>query len=117
MNKSRVIAVIYFILATAGLIGTWSFNLAYTGGNYLGDWFANAASSSAAVDILTVLVVSFVFYLVEGRRVGLPWWFLALLVPLSIGGAVACALPLFLGVRELRLARNGEHALTDANAR
>jgi hypothetical protein len=104
MNKSRTLAGIYFVLAIVGLVTTWSFNLAYAGQNYLGDWFANAASSSAAADILTVLVVSFALYFTEGRRVGLPWWFPILLVPLSIAGAVACALPLFLGVRELKLA-------------
>jgi hypothetical protein len=105
MNVSRTTAGVYFTLATAGLVGTWFFNFSYTGSDYLSDWFANAASSSAAVDIIAVLVVSLVLYSTEGRRVGLPLWFLILLVPLSIVGAVACALPIFLGVRELKLAK------------
>lgn len=48
--------------------------------------------------------MSFVFFFfAEGRRIGLPWWLPVLLVPLSVGGAVAFTLPLFLGIRELRL--------------
>lgn len=113
MIKTRVLASIYFALAVAGLIGTWSFNLAYDGGNYLGDWFANDASSSAAVDIIAVLFVSFLLFFTEGRRIGLPWWLLILLVPLSIGGAVAFTLPLFLGIRELKL---GSHRRTSEAA-
>ena len=103
MKKTRIVATIYFALAVGGLIATWYFNLSYRGGNYIGDWFANPASSSAAADIITVLFVTLLLYFTEGRRIGLPWWFLLLLVPLSIGVAVAFAFPLFLGVRELKL--------------
>lgn len=123
MTKTRILATTYFALAVAGLIGTWSFNLAYDGGNYLGDWFANDASSSAAVDIIAVLFVSFLLFFTEGRRIGLPWWLLILLVPLSIGGAVAFTLPLFLGIREIKLASRrraskvtGEPAQTPSDA-
>ena len=105
MRRARVVAAAYFALALVGLVLTWYFNLTYTGGNYLGDWFANAASSSAAVDLLVIVAVAIVLYLTEGRRLGWPWWWLALLIPLSIVVAVSFALPLFLGLRELHLAR------------
>ncbi|MFD3443258.1 DUF2834 domain-containing protein [Microbacteriaceae bacterium 4G12] len=105
MNNTRIVATIYFVLAVGGLIATWYFNLSYRGSDYIGDWFANPASSSAAADIITVLFVTLLLYFTEGRRVGLPWWFLLLLVPLSILVAVAFAFPLFLGVRELKLGR------------
>jgi hypothetical protein len=105
VRKTRIVAGIYFALAIGGLIATWYFNLSYRGSDYVGDWFANPASSSAAADIITVLFVTLLLYFTEGRRVGLPWWFLLLLVPLSIGVAVAFAFPLFLGVRELKLGR------------
>ncbi len=105
MRKTRIVAGIYFALAIGGLIATWYFNLSYRGSDYIGDWFANPASSSAAADIITVLFVTLLFYFIEGRRIGLPWWFLLLLVPMSIGLAVAFAFPFFLGVRELTLGR------------
>jgi hypothetical protein len=104
---ARVIAAVYFALAIVGGAGTWYYNLIYTGGNYLGDWFANAASSSAAVDILVVLVVTSVFYIREGRRLGWRLPLVLLFIPLSALVAVAFAFPLFLGLRELQLARSG----------
>ena len=102
-----MIAALYFALAIVGGAGTWYYNLIYTGGNYLGDWFANAASSSAAVDILVVLVVTSVFYIREGRRLGWRLPLVLLFIPLSALVAVAFAFPLFLGLRELQLACSG----------
>ena len=47
-----VVIVLYLLLAAGGVIGTWYFNLASFAAeeDYLGAWFASAASSSAAVD-------------------------------------------------------------------
>ena len=95
---------VYAVLAVAGLVGTWWFNLQGSApdSSYLADWFATPASSSAAVDLVVVAVAASVFMVVEGRRVGLAWsW---LLVPLTVLVAVACTLPAFLALRERRLA-------------
>lgn len=97
----------YAVLAVVGLVGTWWFNLSYRGRSYLGDWFANAASSSAAVDILVVLGVCVVCYVRESRRLGWRPWVPVLFTALSLFVAVAFAFPLFLGLRELTLARDG----------
>lgn len=106
---TRLAAGIYFLLAALGGVGTWYYNLTYAasggGGNYLGDWFANAASSSAAVDIIVVLGVVSVFYVREGRRLGWRLPLVLLFIPLSAVVAVAFAFPLFLGLRELSLGR------------
>ena len=43
------LVAVYLVLSLVGLVGTWWFNLSFfaTGGtDYLGGWFANAASSS-----------------------------------------------------------------------
>ena len=96
---------VYAVLAVLGAVGTWYFNvLSITAGDpYLSDWFANPASSSAAVDVLVVALVVCLFIVVEGRRLGMrhAW----LLVPLSVLVAVAFTFPLFLAWRELHLAR------------
>ena len=110
VRSSRTAAGLYFVLALIGLVGTWYFNLQYEGGDYLGDWFANAASSSAAVDIITIVGVASVVYVREGRRLGWPLPLVLLFVPLSIIVAVAFALPLFLGLRELALGRRDGRA-------
>ena len=112
-RTARPAAGVYFFLAVLGGVGTWYYNLLYAsgggGGNYLGDWFANAASSSAAVDIIVVLFVTSVFYLREGRRLGWRLPLVLLFIPLSVVVAVAFAFPLFLGLRELSLARRGRN--------
>lgn len=102
---STALMTVYLILAVAGLVGTWYFNLQFgsTGQeqNYLQAWFANPASSSAAVDIIVTAVAACVFFVVEGRRTGMKWaW---ALVPATFLLALAFTFPLFLALRERRL--------------
>ena len=96
--------VLYLLIAVCGLIGTWYFNIAsFTAGeDYLGSWFASAGSSSAAVDVLVVAVAACVFFVVEGRRLGMrhTW----VLIPLTFAVALAFTFPLFLAWRERTLA-------------
>lgn len=91
-------------------MGTWYFNLIYDGQNYLADWFVNPASSSAAVDIITIVGVASVVYVREGRRLGWRLPLVLLFIPLSVVVAVAFALPLFVGLRELALRRRARTA-------
>lgn len=109
-RSARLTAAGYFALAVVGGVGTWYHNLRYSGGNYLGDWFANPASSSAAVDIIVVLLVASVFYVREGRRLGWRLPLVLVFIPLSVVVAVAFAFPLFLGLRELSSARRSTSA-------
>lgn len=106
MNAGRrALPACYAATAAVGLVGTWWFNLrsAAVAGGYLRGWFANAASSSAAVDLIVVFLGSAVFMVVEGRRCGmrLPWLYPLLALPT----ALAFTLPLFLLARERRLRR------------
>ena len=106
---TRPLVVLYLALSIVGLVGTWYFNLSFAatapGASYLGGWFANAASSSAAVDIIVAGVAACVLYVREGRRLGWRWWAVAVLVVLSFVLAVAFTFPLFLALRERSLAR------------
>ena len=106
-HRGQTIRVtIYLLLAVCGLIGTWYFNLRFharDGQGYLDAWFANAASSSAAMDVIITAVAACVFYVVEGRRLGLRWTWL--LVPATFLLALAFTFPLFLALRERALQR------------
>ena len=107
MRPGRVVLIaVYFLLALLGLIGTWYYNFQFFARDselsYLEAWFANPASSSAAVDIIVVAVMGSVFMAVEGWR--LRMWWSWLLIPLSFAIALAFTFPLFLAVREIRLA-------------
>lgn len=97
----------YLVLAVIGGAGTWFFNLRSmaAGEDYVAGWFASAASSSAAVDVIVVAFVACMFMVLEGRRLGMSravW----LLVPLSFVVAIAFTFPLFLAWREHHLLRS-----------
>ena len=99
------LAVAYLALAIAGLIGTWIFNaLAIMQlRNYLGDLVTSGpAVSSITVDLLVVAVAGCVFIVIEARRLRMrrAW----LYIVLSGVTAFAFTFPLFLAMRQRRLA-------------
>lgn len=117
-RRARTTVAAYVVLAVAGLVGTWYFNLQFgsaqdfTVGNYLRGWFANSASSSAGVDLIVIVLVAWLLYARESRRLRLSWWVPVVFAVASVAVAVSFALPLFLAVREWRFAVAG--APTDA---
>jgi hypothetical protein len=107
---SIMLVVVYGVLAVAGLVGTWTFNLAFTPTaeipSYLDGWFANAAASSAAVDVIVTALAACLFYVVTGWRLGRPMFLVGIvLVPLTFVVALAFTFPLFLALREIALSR------------
>ena len=112
-KSGGILAAGYFVLAAAGLVGTWYFNLQFAGSqsslSYLEGWFANGASSSAAMDVIVTAIAASVFFVREGLRLGWGKWAWAA-IPLTFLVALAFAFPLFLGLRELRLARHTPRA-------
>lgn len=104
--------VVYLVLALVGGVGTWYFNLQPMGGSYLGGWFVNPASSSAAVDLIVVALAACLFLVLESRRLGMR--FAWVLVPLSFLIAIAFTFPLFLAWRELHLSRQPAELSTAA---
>ena len=104
MRATELRQAAYGLASAAGLAGTWYFNLTYSGEeSYLAAWFANAASSSAAVDLLVAFTAASIFMITEGRRLGmrLPWLYVVFGVVL----AFAFTFPLFLLMRERVLDR------------
>lgn len=97
----------YALLALLGGVGTWFFNIASmrAGEDYLGGWFANSASSSAAVDIIVVALAACIFIVVEARRQQMNMVLAIALVPLSFLIAIAFTFPLFLAWRQWHLNR------------
>jgi hypothetical protein len=114
---ATVLVVAYLLLAVVGLVGTWYFNLQFGSSgaqqSYLAAWFANPASSSAAVDIIVTAVAACVFFAAEGRRLGMNrvW----VLIPLTFVLALAFTFPLFLAWRERTLLRRSRSAPAAAN--
>lgn len=102
---SVVRQVCYGVAALVGGITTWFFNLRYDGSvGYLAAWFANDASSSAAVDLLVVSAVLTVFVFAEFHRLDLHTIIPVLFLVTGLLVAMAFAVPAFLLYRERRLA-------------
>jgi hypothetical protein len=99
------LAIGYLALAIAGLVITWTFNgiAIAQGSTFFGEWSANGpATQSLQWDLIVVVAAASVLIVVEGRRIGMPWaW---VFIPLSLLTAAAFTVPLFLALRERRLA-------------
>ncbi|PPF39185.1 DUF2834 domain-containing protein [Rathayibacter sp. AY1A3] len=99
------LGIVYLILALAGLIGTWTWNVRamQEGADVLAGLAAGGPwVSSFSTDLLVVAIAAVAFMVVEGRRIGMRRvWILVLLAPLV---ALAFAFPLFLALRDRHLA-------------
>lgn len=97
---------VYLVIAAIGLVGTAWFNVQSvvnpSGPTFLAAWFANPSVSSLSWDLLATASAASVLIILEGRRLGIRWYWAY--VVLSFVTAVAFTFPLFLAVRERRLA-------------
>ena len=102
--------LIYGVLAVVGICLTWYHNIQFAvenGSLALGDFitqcFVNHASSSITWDVTIAAITFLTWANIECKRLqmGKVWW--GILV-VTCGGALACGFPLFLLLRERRLA-------------
>lgn len=103
---------IYALLAVAGLLATWYWNIqfiiAHDGFSvvtFLAQCYANAASSSIINDILVVLVAFATWSFFEARRLRMRHWWAYIVLALTV--AMAFAFPLFLLMRDRQIAALG----------
>ncbi|MGV3711844.1 DUF2834 domain-containing protein [Pseudolysinimonas sp.] len=99
------LAIVYLGIAIVGLVGTWTLNILAiaSGSDFVTEWMTNGvATQSLQLDLLVLAIAAGVFLVVEGRRIGMrrAW----LLLPLAAITAAAFVIPLFLALRERRLA-------------
>jgi len=96
--------VFFLILSVVGLITAWVFNgiASITGQNYIDAWFGSAVDWVLSLDLLIVAIAGSALMIFEGRRLGMKrvW----LYIVLSGVTAFAFTFPLFLAMRERRLA-------------
>jgi len=96
--------VFFLILSVVGLITAWVFNgiASVTGQNYIDAWFGSAVDWVLSLDLLIVAIAGSTLMIFEGRRLGMKrvW----LYIVLSGVTAFAFTFPLFLAMRERRLA-------------
>jgi len=108
--KDKVLCAVYGVLAVVALVATWWNNIAFVlsddnGGlaGFILGGYANHAAASLTNDVILVAVVALVFIFVEGMRLGIRrLWIYPIL---SVFVAISVAVPVFLIVRQVRLAR------------
>jgi Terpene cyclase DEP1 len=115
-TKSKALCAVYGLIALAALIGTWSQNLAFfalaNNGGMLGfirASGANPAAASIGIDLGMICLASFVWMVVEARRLKVR--FVWIYIALSCLIAVSVMFPLFLIARERRIAAAASGAL------
>ena len=96
--------VFFLILSIIGLVTAWVFNgiASVTGQNYLDAWFGLAVDLVLSLDILIVAIAGSAFMIFEARKLGMKRVWIYIL--LSGVTALAFTLPLFLAMREKKLA-------------
>lgn len=103
------IRVLYLLLAIAGLLIPWYFNIqfmqAYDGafdlGQFMADSSGNAASQSLSWDLAIACIAGSCWIFFESRRLGMRFFWVYIL--LAMGIAYAFAFPLFLFMRQGKL--------------
>ena len=103
---SKVLCVVYGLIAAAALVATWTQNTAYLHagiGRFFTDFLAGVevtpASRSIACDILYFFLAAAIFMIVEARKHGTRFVWAYLLAGMLID--ISVAFPLFLIAREL----------------
>jgi hypothetical protein len=106
---------VYAILAVAAIFVTWYYNIqfmqqyeGFSGLQFITDNYVNPASASIANDI-TIVLLTFLFWsFFEARKLGMRHWWLYAVLSFCI--AIAFTLPLFMLMRERRLAEAQDSA-------
>ena len=103
--------VFFLILSIIGLITAWIFNgiASVTGQNYPDAWFGSAVDWVLSLDILIVAIAGSAFMILEARNLGMKRAWLYIL--LSGVTAFAFTFPLFLAMRERKLAALADSAI------
>lgn len=118
----KMLCGFYAVIAVAALIATWVQNAAYfpKGAGFLKDFAldlkANPATRSISADIALFMLAAVVFMVIEARRHGIPYVWAYVLGGMLI--AISVTFPLFMLMRERRLATLGQvqPAITAADA-
>ncbi len=108
LNRAdKVLCTVYGVLGLIGLVGTqvvlFGGYITTDDGSYLDQLTANGVATFMLIDLGIVAVIGLVFMVVEGRRLGMR--FLWVFVMLTFAVAISVSLPLFLIVRQVHLAK------------
>ena len=95
----------FFLLSAIGLVTAWWFNAlaVMKAQDYLAAWFGTEVDVVLSLDLTIVAIAGVTFMLLEAKKLGMKRVWLYIL--LSGFTAMAFTFPLFLAMRELKLAK------------
>lgn len=111
LSTARKLRLLFYTCSFAlGAVSTWYFNLRYMAKNegvfalgpFIADAFANDAAGSLGADILVAATVGMFWMVVEARKLAMRHVWIYVVIASVV--AFAAAFPLFLFMRELRMA-------------
>jgi hypothetical protein len=106
-SGEKVLCAVYGVLGLIGLVGTqvvlFGGYVTTDDGSFVDQMTANGVATFMLIDLAVVAVIGLVFMVVEGRRLGMR--FLWVYVVLTFAVAISVALPLFLIFRQVHLAK------------
>jgi hypothetical protein len=111
-STDKALCAVYAALGLAALVGTQIVLVQYirSDGNLLDDVVANGAATFTVIDLLAVAAIALVFMIAEGRRLGMRFLWVYVVVTFAV--AISVSLPAFLIVRQVHLA--GQRPALDA---
>ena len=108
-STDKALCAVYAVLGLAALVGTQIAlvrHMTQDEGNSFGDALSNTVVNEAAtftvIDLLAVAFVGLVFMIAEGRRLGMRFLWVYVVVTFAV--AISVALPAFLIARQFTLA-------------
>ena len=106
-STDKALCAVYGVLGLIGLVGTqvvlFGGYVSSDDGSFVDQLVANGVATFMLIDLLVVAVIALVFMIAEGRRLGMR--FLWVYVVLTFAVAISVSLPLFLIARQVHLAK------------
>ena len=112
--QDKLICAAYSLIALVALPATWINNLAFMTQpdhssitDFLSAAYVNAAAASLSNDLIFVALAACIFMAIEGKRIGIRYFWLYIILSAIV--AVSVTFPLFLLARHIKVAK--EHSL------
>lgn len=110
-NQDKLLCAIYALISLLALPATWINNIAFMTQpsrnsmlDFLQAAYVNPAAASLSNDLLLLATAACIFMAIEGRRVGVRFVWLYIILSALI--AISVTFPLFLLARQVKIARD-----------
>jgi Terpene cyclase DEP1 len=108
-NQDKLICAVYALISVVALPATWINNIAFMTQpsntsmlDFVRAAYVNAAAASLANDLLLLAMAACIFMAIEGRRVGVRFVWIYIILSALI--AISVTFPLFLLARQVKIA-------------